>query len=246
MTWYYHLNGESRGPIDVAELQGLYQSKVIALDTPVWTEGMAQWESYQSSRAAAGTPGAMAPTQTCAECGRRFPEDEMLHYENSWVCAVCKPIFFQRIKEGAVPVGMFVYASVARRFVAMFIDGIIIDIFVLVPMVLFLGAGALTDQGISPLTKVVISLIKLLFPALYEILFIGRFGATPGKMLMKIKVVTADRVPMTYGRSTGRYFAKMLSGIILCIGYLMAIWDEEKRALHDRICKTRVVVADAS
>jgi uncharacterized RDD family membrane protein YckC len=65
-------------------------------------------------------------------------------------------------------------------------------------------------------------------------------------MLMKIKVVTADGIPMSYGRSTGRYFAKILSGLIIYIGYLMAFWDEEKRALHDRICKTRVVVADPS
>jgi uncharacterized RDD family membrane protein YckC len=42
----------------------------------------------------------------------------------------------------------------------------------------------------------------------------------------------------------GRHFAKILSGIILYIGYLMAFWDDEKRALHDRICSTRVIVND--
>ncbi|HUB68685.1 MAG TPA: RDD family protein [Candidatus Methylacidiphilales bacterium] len=246
MSWYYHLNGESRGPIDVTELQSLYQSQTISLDTPVWTEGMAQWEPYQNSRAASGTPAATVPTQVCAECGKRFSEEEMLHYENSWVCAACKPLFFQRIKEGAAPIGTFVYASVLRRFVAVFIDGIIIDIFVFLPLFFILGAGGfLLHQGISPLTNVMIIIVEYLFPALYEIIFIGRYGATPGKMVMKIKVVTVDRAPMTYGRSTGRYFSKMLSGIILGIGYLMAIWDEEKRALHDRICKTRVVINDA-
>ncbi|HET6371045.1 MAG TPA: RDD family protein, partial [Nitrospiria bacterium] len=39
----------------------------------------------------------------------------------------------------------------------------------------------------------------------------------------------------------GRYFAEILSGIILCIGYIMAAFDDEKRALHDRICGTRVI-----
>jgi len=47
--------------------------------------------------------------------------------------------------------------------------------------------------------------------------------------------------PITYGRATGRCFAEILSGMICYIGYLMAAFDEEKRALHDRICNTRVV-----
>jgi uncharacterized RDD family membrane protein YckC len=54
-------------------------------------------------------------------------------------------------------------------------------------------------------------------------------------------VITADGEPITYWRAFGRYFGKLLSGIILGIGYLMAAFDEEKRALHDRICHTRVV-----
>jgi uncharacterized RDD family membrane protein YckC len=39
----------------------------------------------------------------------------------------------------------------------------------------------------------------------------------------------------------GRYFSEMLSGMIMMIGYIMAGFDDEKRALHDRICNTRVV-----
>jgi uncharacterized RDD family membrane protein YckC len=58
---------------------------------------------------------------------------------------------------------------------------------------------------------------------------------------MKIKVTTPDAGPISYGRSTGRYFAKMLNGFTFYIGFLMAIWDDEKRALHDRICTTRVI-----
>ena len=39
--------------------------------------------------------------------------------------------------------------------------------------------------------------------------------------------------------------AKILSGFILYIGFLMAFWDPEKRALHDRMCATRVIYNDA-
>jgi uncharacterized RDD family membrane protein YckC len=43
------------------------------------------------------------------------------------------------------------------------------------------------------------------------------------------------------GRAVGRYFAKIVSGIILMIGYIMAGFDSEKRALHDMMCDTRVI-----
>jgi uncharacterized RDD family membrane protein YckC len=43
------------------------------------------------------------------------------------------------------------------------------------------------------------------------------------------------------GRAFGRYFAKILSAIILGIGYIMVGFDSEKRGLHDMICDTRVI-----
>lgn len=60
-------------------------------------------------------------------------------------------------------------------------------------------------------------------------------------MATSVKVVNEDGTPITMGRSALRYLAKMLSGLILCIGYIMAAFDEEKRTLHDRLCGTRVI-----
>jgi uncharacterized RDD family membrane protein YckC len=76
----------------------------------------------------------------------------------------------------------------------------------------------------------------------YETVLIGKYGATLGKMACKIKVVTAEGGRVSYLLAFGRYFAKILSAMILMIGYLMAAFDDEKRALHDRICNTRVIV----
>ena len=75
----------------------------------------------------------------------------------------------------------------------------------------------------------------------YETIFIGKYGATVGKMACRIKVVTADGGQVSYLRAVGRYFAKLLSAFTLMIGYIIAAFDPEKRALHDRICNTRVV-----
>ena len=152
---------------------------------------------------------------------------------------------------------MLVYASMEKRFVAVFLDGIlllsIIFIF-LVPVYIFRfytmshyeiipgGGPAVRTIPRLPIGMIVYSdVVKYIFSPAYDIFFIGKYGATLGKMLMKIKVVTADGGRVSYWRATGRHFAKILSAIILFIGYFMAFWDDEKRALHDRLCKTRVV-----
>src|SRR5947208_255797 len=71
----------------------------------------------------------------------------------------------------------------------------------------------------------------------------SRLGATPGKLVLKLKVVRPDGAKVSLGRALGRYFAKMISAVLLGIGYIMAAFDPEKRALHDRIADTRVIKA---
>jgi uncharacterized RDD family membrane protein YckC len=82
---------------------------------------------------------------------------------------------------------------------------------------------------------------QLVAAAAYSTLFVGRYGATPGKMAAGLKVVTPSGGTVGYGTALCRYFAEILSSIILGIGYLMVAFDVEKRGLHDRICRTRVV-----
>jgi uncharacterized RDD family membrane protein YckC len=60
-------------------------------------------------------------------------------------------------------------------------------------------------------------------------------------MACRIKVVTAEGGQVSYLRAFGRYWAKGVSAIICLAGYIMAAFDDEKRALHDRMCNTRVV-----
>ena len=75
----------------------------------------------------------------------------------------------------------------------------------------------------------------------YETYFVGRYGATLGKMVFGLKVVRADGQSVSYGRAFGRYWASLLSSMTVTIGFIMAGFDSQKRALHDRICDTRVI-----
>jgi uncharacterized RDD family membrane protein YckC len=76
---------------------------------------------------------------------------------------------------------------------------------------------------------------------IYVIFFLGKFGATPGKMICRLKVVTPEASAIGFGRAAARYFAQILTNCTFCIGYLIAAFDPEKRALHDHICRTRVI-----
>jgi uncharacterized RDD family membrane protein YckC len=66
-------------------------------------------------------------------------------------------------------------------------------------------------------------------------------GATVGKMVLGLRVVDGHGNRISFLRATGRFFAKILSGMILFIGFLMVAFTERKRGLHDIIADTLVV-----
>lgn len=251
MQWYYSMQGRSVGPLSEDDFQKLVFSAAITPQTLVWREGMPEWAPYGTlnQAAAAGSAGSAHAAEkngTCCECGREFPTDDLIKYGGSLVCAACKPVFFQRLQEGAALPGIFEYASFGTRFGAKFLDGIIVGIVNVVLSFVSIGYAASVattgkPNGSTIAVQVAVWLVQMTISMAYYVGFHGKYGATPGKMVCKIKVVRADGSPITYGRACGRFFADMLSAIIMYIGYLMAAFDDEKRALHDRICDTRVI-----
>ena len=248
MSWYYAADNQRIGPVDDTAFRALVAEGKITGETLVWREGMANWIPFsQSDRVASvATAGAtsgtgMVPPGTagaapCVECARTFPVDEMVSYEGRYICPQCKPLFFQKVKEGALVPGMHSYAGFWIRFLAYVLDAIILQVFLyLFGMVLGLLLGG------SDAVQIIATVFSFIVALGYEVFFIGKYGATPGKMALKLKVIRADGLPIGYGLAAGRYLAKILSAMILMIGYIMAAFDEQKRALHDRICDTRVV-----
>jgi uncharacterized RDD family membrane protein YckC len=185
----------------------------------------------------------------CSQCFNKFPVAELIQYGDSNICAACKPLFFQKLKEGAATTGVLRYAGFWVRFVAKFIDIIILWI---VGLLIYYAAFMLffLDDNFlfTPARMMVFMLVYVLqisFNIAYATFFIGKHGATPGKMALSLSVVNPDGSKVSYLKAFGRFFAEMVSGIILAIGYIMAAFDDEKRALHDRICSTRVIKKSA-
>ncbi len=210
------------------------------------------WTPLAEQNAAALPAAGTGPSHFCAVCGQSFGEGDMIHYMGSWICAVCKPAFFQRMREGAGGAGGGVgnaqFAGFWIRFAAKFIDGLIVGVPLMIGIFVFAGASALGasrmgagGQSLMQIMQLFLQIILSFVGAFYSAFMHSRYGATLGKMAVGIRVVTLDGQFPSFGRALGRGFAEILSGLCCDIGYIIAGFDEQKRALHDHICSTRVV-----
>jgi uncharacterized RDD family membrane protein YckC/DNA-directed RNA polymerase subunit RPC12/RpoP len=259
MNWHYVQSGEAKGPVSDQEFQNLIAQGVIGPSTLVWRDGMAEWvplsqAGVQAAPAAAPPqilPGGLAPSgaAVCSQCGRAFPPGEVIQVGSLNVCAECKPAFLQRVREGGeLGPGQLKYAGFWIRFAAKIIDGLIMGVvngllgFAL-GLVFTTTVKARPGEVFFPPVMLASFGFGVILAASYSTFFLGRFGATPGKMACKLKVVTPEGRPVSYATGFGRYFGEMVSALICYIGFMMAGWDSEKRALHDRICNTRVIYA---
>lgn len=181
-------------------------------------------------------------------CKRIFTTGEMVQMQGKWVCGECKPEYVQRLKIGLTQPGEYRYAGFWIRFGAKFIDGIILWVAMMVILLPIQFAFAVDpnqvaagDSGVFFLLMALQFLIQIGIPLAYVTYFIGKFQATPGKMACGIKVIRPDGESLSFMRAFGRYFSELLSSMTFTIGYIMAAFDSEKRALHDRVSDTRVV-----
>ena len=194
-------------------------------------------------------------SSACVECTIEFPESDMVKYGQSYICADCKPIFFQKLKEGGEVSTHSKFAGFWLRVAATIIDSIIIVvIYYAALMVLGLGMFGLgsnlnindpasADEGLAMgmMFVFVYLFCNFVLPALYECIMVHKWGATVGKMACGIKVVNADESKLSVGKSIGRHFAKYLNAFTLGLAYIIVGVDDEKRGIHDMICGTRVV-----
>src|SRR6185369_9661579 len=117
---------------------------------------------------------------------RVFPSDETIPFGSVRVCGTCKPIFMQKLAEGAKIGGELQYARVVTRFAAMFVDSLVLQAvnFAIIFMLGIFGislaersSGAESVARILGMQFLIIG-FSVLFAASYEIFMIGKFGAT--------------------------------------------------------------------
>ena len=258
MEWYYADGGLRMGPVDDAGFEALRASGKIRLETLVWKAGMADWQPLGAIGSAPPANGGAVPAGTfCTQCGRQSSASDLLTCGAARVCASCKDVFFQRLREqgsaSALQFGMRRYGGFWIRFLARVIDGLILTV-VFTPLSFvffaFAGRSMIPQPGttpdfsqLGPLLAIAgaFSAVEIVLIALYEAWFVSNRYATPGKLVLGLQIIRPNGDKLSFARAMGRFILYYFGFLLLGIGWIIAAFDEEKRALHDQICDTRVV-----
>ncbi|WMJ70660.1 RDD family protein [Stenotrophomonas sp. 24(2023)] len=256
MTEWYYAEGQQRhGPFPVEDIRQRFQRAQLSLDTLVWREGMPQWaalrqvvdelglQTLASASTDAGNGIDLRGDYTAIDNGTAPLPGTGALSSSPYSAPSSAAYAAQHVSGGEV-----VYAGFWKRVAAYLIDYVIVTVatwIVAVVVVLAVGGVASVAAGEtagSVLAQIVNLLVTLaLGVAYYAGFHASRGGATPGKMAIGIKVVRPDGERITFLRGVGRFFATIVSSLVLCIGYVMAAFTDRKQALHDMMCDTVVV-----
>lgn len=213
--WYYAHDGQQHGPMSLEQLADLLRSARIPRDVLVWTQGMPQW----------------------------LPPMSVTEFASLQVPAPVTPLAYEvplHLQPGAEPR----YAGFWIRVGAYIIDMLVLLIpNLLISVLVELGfTGQVTfDSGRSDV-ELVDNVLTIVVDWLYfSLMESSTLQASLGKMACGLKVIDAGGSALSFGRASGRYFAKILSAIILCVGFMMAGWTQRKQGLHDMVAATYVV-----
>ncbi len=116
------------------------------------------------------------------------------------------------------------YSSFWRRFLALFIDGMILLIPHLILNSLIPVAGSF--------------LLLFLYKPVFES---SPIRATPGKAILGMVVITEEGDRLTFKEATVRLLMFFVSGMFLFIGFFMSLFTEKRQALHDLVAHTLVI-----
>ena len=135
------------------------------------------------------------------------------------------------------------YGGFWRRALASVIDTILLAIITL--PILYWLYGEQYFEAENVIHGFADFLISYILPAVAVILFWIYRQATPGKIVLDMKIVHAETgaAPSAW-QMVGRYAGYYLSGILLGLGFLWVAFDKRKQGWHDKLAKTVVVRCD--
>ncbi len=150
--------------------------------------------------------------------------------------------------QAVAPVAGVGYGGFWIRVVAAIIDSILLRV-VVAPIGMIFGGLGLAGGMMTGMPHIGfgllghgVTIVFLIFGSwLYEAFMeSSQYQATLGKMIFGMKVTDLNGNRISFERATGRHFAKWLSGMLLCIGFIMVGLTERKQGLHDLLAGTLV------
>jgi len=192
----------------------------------------------------------------CSNCGQAFAVAAAMARAPMMSSPVAAPIAggvaAVPAYAGYAAVPRVVYAGFWVRFLAFLIDNAVIGIgfvLILIPLIFLTGLGGfigeihpnedMNDVGIFMLFGLLFlaATVSLLLTWLYHALMeSSEWQATLGKKVLGLVVTDMAGRRVSFGRATGRHFAKIITNMVPAfIGYIMAGFTERKQAMHDMI-----------
>lgn len=246
MAWFYRQADVVHGPIEGSELSRLVNAGELPRDVEVRRDDETNFRPFADYFAAvhrvAQVAASPAPDRIgwigCTLCDKSFPPDQLLHHGSERLCAACKAVYFQRLREGLPPSPRHPDgAPLVRRLQAKLWDRVLQGFFcgALARKMIFFSSGTTVARASAVLTPVILVLA-------YDIFKTVRSGQTLGKRVMSLRVIGPDGRPPNAGRAIARSLYGLLDLLPLGAGYWMSLTDRDRRSLGDRLSGTRVVV----
>ena len=249
-NWYYaDADRQRQGPLSAEELTLRFHQGKLRLDTLVWRDGLGEWQplrEFTNELALHQAPAETFYTPVEAPVAAASPMGSTGVVADS---PYAPPSSALTGANTAVLGGEVVYAGFWKRVAANIIDSVVIGLVggiigAIIGGVLgaVMGMGGGMGGGGFIAIQLITNLVSIAITAGYYAWFHSSINrATLGKMAIGIKVVRTDGEAISFLRGIGRYFAFLLSSLILMIGLLMAAFTERKQGLHDMLCDTLVV-----
>lgn len=230
-TWYYVDRRQQRqGPVTADALREAVRRGDADGASLAWREGLAQWTPLAQLFDELGITPPAAPAAPPP--------------------VVAAPVAPAAPVRAPLPPGTVVPGGFLRRWAALFIDSLLLGfafyvVFFILVLVAGLGMGAFEPGASDTGATLLVVVAYLVYPLMSLAYFVGMerssLQATVGKLALGIKVVDEQGRRLGAGRALGRWFATLLSYLTLYIGFLMALFTDRKRTLHDMVSGTQVV-----
>ncbi len=242
LQWFFAENQEKKGPFEEEEIKKKVAAGEIKADTLVWHRRLPRWLP------AGVVIPELAPDDAdeavCSSCYQVSRRSGMMAHGEGLVCEQCKLSLLQKRRSGSEDVSEMEFAGLGERFFAKILDLLIMTVIAVGIEMLsrhFFSFHANADLSTA---FIITLLVNMAVGFVYIAGLTGRFGATPGKMILGMKVVDIDGGNIGYWRAFLRYAGEfVVVPVTIMVGYLVALFDANRRTLYDRIAGTLVVRA---
>ena len=252
--WFYLDRDKEIGPVAEEVILHRISAGQMQPTGMVWRPGLSRWTSFEdvhatdladaakrvpraaTDRVAKRSGGELGGTVRCHVCLNHFSREHMMYYQDRWICEGCRPDFFKNITKLGVHFRA-VRRAVARipwRCGAWVIDMLLYLLVAKSTWIVLAKAGVIEPGYFIAPNFLLAEFVGAL---VWWTVFVWVGGTTPGKWALHLRVVTADKDERAgFGAALKRAVASVIP-----FGFVVALFNPERRALHDYLAGTRVI-----